>query len=85
MLKVKYLVHRSKNGSTNENNILLTYVNHNYLTNILGQKCDRCKAGHFYIDEENEFGCTPCFCYGHTQECDRNQGYGRCNNLKLFL
>ena len=54
-------------------------------SNLLpGQKCDRCKSGHFYIDEENEFGCTPCFCYGHTQECDRNQGYGRCKIKMQF-
>ncbi len=46
--------------------------------NVEGQKCDRCKAGHFHIAEENEFGCTPCFCYFHTSECELSGGFVKC-------
>ncbi|XP_066588247.1 laminin subunit alpha [Prorops nasuta] len=37
--------------------------------NVQGSACDVCKEGTFNLQDNNEQGCTKCFCFGKTTRC----------------
>uniref|UniRef100_A0A182X6E3 LANB2 n=1 Tax=Anopheles quadriannulatus TaxID=34691 RepID=A0A182X6E3_ANOQN len=52
--------------------------------NVEGRHCRECRLGYFNLDAENKFGCTPCFCYGHTLECTSASGYSIVSTTSNF-
>lgn len=37
--------------------------------NVAGVRCDTCREGSFYFERSNPRGCTSCFCFGATDQC----------------
>ncbi|XP_062260014.1 laminin subunit alpha-3-like [Platichthys flesus] len=37
--------------------------------NVAGVRCDTCREGSFYFDPSNPHGCSSCFCFGATDQC----------------
>lgn len=52
--------------------------------NVEGKRCRECKPGYFNLDLENDFGCTPCFCFGHSSECETAPGYSKVTLESMF-
>lgn len=52
--------------------------------NVEGKRCKECKPGYFNLDLSNEFGCTPCFCYGHSSECTSASRYSKYQLESVF-
>ncbi|XP_060916773.1 laminin subunit gamma-3 [Labrus mixtus] len=52
--------------------------------NVEGQSCDRCIPGFFNLQPENEAGCLPCFCFGHSLACYSSNHYTAVNITSDF-
>lgn len=40
---------------------------------VVGLHCDFCREGSFNLQEQNDDGCTECFCFGKTTRCSNSR------------
>ena len=61
--------------------------------NVEGRRCDQCQAGFMGVTDvgdierprqENDFGCTPCFCYEHSNVCHASENYVKTSIKSTF-
>ncbi|XP_062847310.1 laminin subunit alpha-1 [Trichomycterus rosablanca] len=45
--------------------------------NVGGGGCDECKTGTFGLSGQNPAGCSPCFCFGFSSDCEELGGMVR--------
>jgi len=43
--------------------------------NVEGKNCDRPKHGYFDLSDKHLYGALPCFCYGHSSQCESSNTY----------
>lgn len=43
--------------------------------NVIGSHCNQCDHGSFFLEAENQNGCTKCFCSGVSQTCTSSSLY----------
>lgn len=53
--------------------------------NVDGFQCQTCKLGYFDLQLENEQGCLPCFCYGHSSSCSSTPAYTATTIESFFI
>lgn len=51
--------------------------------NVEGERCDRCKPGHFDLSSNHRDGCQPCFCFNATKVCRESATYATDIRIQL--
>ena len=51
----------------------LSIMNCDCKQNVLGDNCDHCRDGYFNLADNNPYGCSSCYCFGVTDQCQSSR------------